>query len=151
MHSGFTVVLLSCVTLPFRGFGQADAISSNRAQGENCWQAGIVELSPSKLKARLRHTTPISSPLLYKSFRIGNAILSFKLRADAEGNVVCVQAISGHPIIIGAAIESIQTWKFRPPKKHGLSQAFEGTLIVGISGTEQGLKTTVLNREPRNQ
>ena len=80
--------------------------------------------------------------------RVTDAVLSFHLRTDHNGNVDCIRAIWGHPIIVGAAIESIRTWKFRPPKVQGQRRVIFGTLTLMVSGTERGLKTKVLNAEP---
>ena len=112
-----------------------------------CWQAA-VHLSVVQTKARLRHTTPVSSPLLYSSLRITNAILSFRVATDQDGNVVCIQAVSGHPLIIGVAIEAIHKWKFRAALVNGQRQSMIGTLVLAVAGTEHGLKTRVLSAEP---
>jgi hypothetical protein len=150
MRIGLLAVFLSCVlSVPPGAFGQAGANPRNQPSTDNCWQAGAVELSAAQTKARLRHVNPISPPLLYRGMRFTNAVLSFKLGTDIDGNVICIRMISGHPIIIGAAIESIKTWKFRPPKVKGQLQAIFGTLVVSVSGTEHGLKTKVLNAEPQ--
>jgi hypothetical protein len=91
----------------------------NKAFVEGCSQAAAVQLSAAQTKARLRQRSPISSPLLYRSMRITNAVLFFKVVIDPDGNVVCIRVVSGHPLVVGAAIESIKTWKFLPTKVQG--------------------------------
>jgi len=130
-------------------FGVHLRFNSPNASTDNCWQAGAVRLSAAQTKTRLLHITPISSPSLYSSLRITNAVLSFKVGTGQDGNVTCIRAIGGHPLIIGVAIESIKTWEFRPTTAHGQRQAIVGTLIITVSGTEHGLKATVLNAEPQ--
>jgi hypothetical protein len=137
------------ISLCFPVFGQVEVTKPTPTSTNNCGQDGIAPMSPSQTKARLRHMSPISSPLLYRSMRITDAVLSFNVGTDLDGNVVCVQAISGHPILIGAAIESLKTWKFRPPKVHHQHRTLMGTLILRVSGTEHGLKTLVLSAEPQ--
>jgi hypothetical protein len=114
---------------------------------DGCWQAKVY-LSSAQTKARLRSTSPVISPLLYNSMRITNATLLFKIAVDREGNVACVQAISGHPLILGAAIDAIRKWKFRPVRISGQRQPMVGTLILVVSGTDRGIKTKVLSAEP---
>lgn len=133
------------------GLGQAGVNLPDRSSEDHCWREGAVRQSAAQMKGRLRHMNSIASPLLYRTMRITDAVLSFELRADQGGNVDCIRAISGHPIIVGAAIESIRTWKFRPSKVRGQSRAIFGTLVLVVSGTERRLKTAVLKAEPRKR
>jgi hypothetical protein len=80
--------------------------------------------------------------------RITNAILVFKIRTDEDGNIACIRVISGHPIIVAGAIESLKTWKFHPRKVGGRRQPVFGTLVLRVSCTERGLQSKVLNEEP---
>jgi len=113
---------------------------------DSCLQAGVVRLSAAQTKARLRHVTPVSPPGLYSYLRI-NTILSFNIGCDKLGNVICISTISGHPLVIPGAIQSVQKWKFRPTTLHGRRQGFVGNLIIKVSGTENGFKTEVLAAE----
>ena len=47
---------------------------------------------------------------------------------DPQGNVVCVQRVSGHPLIIGVAIDSVRRWKFEPYASKGVKKGFCGNL-----------------------
>jgi len=127
-------------------FGQEQVKPSDGAT-ESCWQVG-VHLSVAQTKARLSYTTQLSPPLLYSSLRITNAILSFRVATDQDGNVVCIRAVSGPPLIIGVAIEALQKWKFRPSLVNGQRQSVSGTLVLAVAGDEHGLKTSVLRAEP---
>jgi hypothetical protein len=112
-----------------------------------CWDAP-VHLSPAQTKSRLRQTAPILSPLLYSAMRITNATLRFSVAIDSDGNVICIRAISGHPLIIGVAIDSIQKWKFRPTTIKGHRQPVVATLALSVSGSKNGLKARILTVEP---
>jgi hypothetical protein len=79
-----------------------------------------------------------------------DTILSFNVGTDKDGSVICIRAISGPPLIIPGAIESIRKWRFRPAMVHGQKQAIVGNLIVRVSGTESGFKTEVLAADPRH-
>jgi outer membrane biosynthesis protein TonB len=42
----------------------------------------------------------------------GTVVLAISV--DPQGNVACVQTVSGHPLIIGVAIDSVRQWKVEP-------------------------------------
>jgi hypothetical protein len=150
---GWVRILLNtiflAVALPAVGLGQAGVTIPERPSVDNCLQAGGIELSASQAKARLRHLAPISRPALYRSMRIGRTVLIFRFGADSNGKVTCIRTISGSPMIIGSAIESIREWKFQPPKVHGQRRAAYGTLIVDFSQSKHGFSTSVLRAAPR--
>lgn len=107
-------------------------------------------MSVAEMKARLRKTTPITPPLLGNRVRITDAVLSFNVRTGFRSNIVCIQLISGHALLVSTAIESIKNWKFRPApvgeRMHGLF----GPLIISVSVDERGLRTRVLKAAPPN-
>jgi hypothetical protein len=135
--------------LPVLGFRQDVVRIPERPPVDDCLQAGGIELSASQAKARLRHMTPISPPALYRSMRIGRTVLIFRFGADSNGKVTCLRSISGSPMLIGSAIESIKEWKFQPSKVHGQRRAIYGTLIVGFSQSKHGFSTSVVRAAPR--
>jgi len=88
---------------------------------------------------------------MWRQMRVENAVLVFKIRTDENGNVACVRVISGHPIMLAAAIESLKNWKFQPKKINGRGVLFYGTLVVQTSCCKpgkRGLEAKVLDREP---
>jgi hypothetical protein len=109
-----TVWVVSLLLAPTAVLGQVEYNSQIHESTESCGQTYQIKLSPAQTKARIRHMRPISSPLLYRSVRITNAVLSLNVGIDQDGAVSCIQVLSGHPIIIGAAIDSIKTWTFQP-------------------------------------
>jgi len=56
------------------------------------------------------------------------------------GNVICVQMVSGHPLIIGAAINSARQWKFRPFAMKGFARAFCGEVAIRFQANEYGVR-----------
>ena len=135
-----TAALLAALILANGAFGPKAA--------DTCCQPGAVQLSATQTKARLRHTAPISSPLLSHSMRIGNAVLVFEIGSDPDGNISCIRVKSGHPILIAAAIESIKNWKLRPTTRGRQRRPVCGTLVVTVSLTRRGIRTRVLAAEP---
>ena len=116
---------------------------------QKCSLAVAVQLTAAQTKAQLRHTTPIQSPALYSAMRITNAALVFSVGADAGGNMECIHVMSGHPLIIAAAMESVKNWKLRPIEVNGRRRPIVGTLVLRISCcADQGLKAEVLDKKP---
>jgi hypothetical protein len=139
--------VIAMLFLPNSVFGQVEN-PQNHTSADCCWQAGAVQLSAAQMKARLRHALPISSPLLWSSMRITNAVLVFKIGTDEGGNMTCIRAISGHPIIMAAAIQSIRKWKFRPTTIGRQRQPIVGTLILSVSAAKRGIEAIVLKEVP---
>lgn len=139
--------VFSILILPNCGFARGEANPSNQSSSDPCLQAGAVHLSAAQMRAHLFHTEPISPPALYCSLRI-KTVLSFRVVTDQIGSVICIRANSGHPMIIGAAIDSVRRWKFRPMDVRGQRKPIFGTLILSVAGTEKGIKTRVLKAKP---
>jgi hypothetical protein len=66
------------------------------------------------------------------------------LAADDKGEVICVQVISGHPLIIGTTIESVKQWKFRPYVVRGSTKGFCGRIAISYQASEHRLKYRVI-------
>ena len=41
-------------------------------------------------------------------------VVGAKIMVNTTGDVVCLWAVSGHPVLIPAAIRALHQWKFRP-------------------------------------
>ncbi len=145
MHRTFSAVALVLLIMPHNGFGQAEK-PQVRTPADNCWQPGAVQLSAAQTKDRLLHAEPIFPPGLSICARI-NGVLVFKIGADKDGNVTCIRAVSGHPLLVPGAMESIRSWKLRPAIG-GKRRPIAGTLILSVSWTERGFEAKVLDEEP---
>jgi hypothetical protein len=145
MRKAWSAVPILALTFSYCGFGQTQDTP------ETCWQAGDVQLTATQTKAQLRYAAPIDGPALWRQMRIGNAVLVFRIRTNENGNVECVRAISGHPIMIASVIGSLKNWKFRPKKVNGRRFPMYGTLVVQTSCCKpgkRGLEVKVLDKEP---
>jgi outer membrane biosynthesis protein TonB len=71
--------------------------------------------------------------------------VALALTIDNRGEVVCVQSISGHPLIIGATIESVKRWKFHPYVLQGLRKDFCGKIAISYQATEHAVKYKVID------
>lgn len=57
-------------------------------------------------------------PVLARQARIEGYVW-VRLLVDETSQVTCVRAISGHPILIGSAIDAARQWTFRPITQNG--------------------------------
>jgi len=59
---------------------------------------------------------------------------------ETTGVVTCVEFISGHPLIVGAAIDSVRRLRFRPFIANGVQKNFSGKIILRYEASEYSLK-----------
>jgi len=59
-----------------------------------------------------------SEPRLPSSVRAAGTV-EIEIAINAHGSIDCARAISGHPILRGAAIQAVKQWDF-PPLAHGV-------------------------------
>lgn len=71
-------------------------------------------------------------PPVAKSMRIqGPVVLTAVI--DTNGEVVHLQAISGHPLLIGAALDAVRQWRYRPYLLNGSAIEVETRVTVVFS------------------
>jgi protein TonB len=51
---------------------------------------------------------------------------------DEQGNVVQARAISGHPLLIPAALEAVLQWKYEPTSLNGRPISVELKVLVNF-------------------
>jgi hypothetical protein len=71
----------------------------------------------------------------------GTVVLAISL--DTEGDVTCVQMDSGHPLIVGVAIDSVGRWKFHSYASDGIKKSFCGQVALRLQATEPELALCV--------
>ena len=69
-------------------------------------------------------------PVLAKQAKITGDVL-INAVIDADGNVVELKAVSGHPLLIHSAIQAVSKWKYQPTILNGVPVAVE--LIVTVN------------------
>lgn len=126
---------------------QAQPMSDSKSQ--TCTNRKAT-LSPAEIKARLLRSTAIAAPGGYRASDVVRikSILAFRIEINQAGNVVCIQATSGSPMLIGAAMDAIRNWQFRNGGTKETPSALAGELVISLVGTKKGLTTTVLERAP---
>lgn len=52
---------------------------------------------------------------------------------DAQGKVTQMKLISGHPLLVGAAIQAVRQWKYQPTLLNGIPVAVEMMVHVDFT------------------
>jgi periplasmic protein TonB len=68
-------------------------------------------------------------PALAKAARIEGSVV-LKAIIDKEGNITDLQLVSGHPMLVPAAIEAVRQWKYKPYLLNGQPVEVETTVTV---------------------
>lgn len=87
-----------------------------------------IWLSSEELMKRALKKVILNFPGLGHGRLQGDVLLA--LMIDAQGNVACAQAISGHPIAIASAMQAIQGWRFKPFVRRDRGIAVFGLLTI---------------------
>ena len=51
---------------------------------------------------------------------------------DREGRVAELQVVSGHPVLVQAALAAVRTWRYRPTRLNGEPVEVETTITVSF-------------------
>jgi periplasmic protein TonB len=88
-----------------------------------------IRISQGITSGLLIHKVEPSYPVLAKSARIQGDVI---LRAiiDREGNIQDLQLVSGHPLLVPAAIGAVKQWRYRPYLLNGQPVEVETTITV---------------------
>jgi outer membrane biosynthesis protein TonB len=85
-------------------------MANEQKQVPNCCEPESEKLAQSKVKALVKQTAPIHAPCCAEMLLISGTVV-LAISVDPQGNVACMQSLSGHPLIIGVAIDSVRQWK----------------------------------------
>ena len=130
-------------------FATLSLIEPHVARATCLWDES-TQLSARQVRSRIASKPQINAPLLWRSMRIVNAAVVLRVLVDETGNIGCIHAEQGHPIILSAAFDSIQSWKFRPLRVDRRPRAFSGPLALRISYRERQLAVEVLKDWPKS-
>jgi len=88
-----------------------------------------IRVSQGVTSGMLIHKVEPPYPALAKAARIqGNVVL--KAIIDKEGNIEDLTLVSGHPMLVPAAIQAVRQWHYRPYLLNGLPVEVETTITV---------------------
>ena len=108
-----------------------------------CCEPESAKLSQAQTKALVKKTEPINPPCCADMLHINGTIV-LEISVDPGGDVTCVQMVSGHPLIIGVAIDSLKRWKFQPYSSKGTQRSFCGQVALRFRANEHGVKYKIL-------
>jgi outer membrane biosynthesis protein TonB len=114
-------------------------MANEQKQVPNCCEPESEKLSQSKVKALVKQTGPIHAPCCADMLDISGTVV-LAISVDHQRNVACVRSLSGHPLIIGVAIDSVRQWRFEPYTSQGVKKTFCGQVAVRFQANEYGVK-----------
>ena len=123
--------------------GAALLTAQEQKQVPTCCEPESAKLSQAQTKALVKKTDPIDAPCCADMLHTNGTIV-LEISADPEGDVTCVQMVSGHPLIIGVAIDSVRRWKFQPYGSQGTKKSFCGQVALRFRANEHGVKFKIL-------
>ena len=78
-------------------------------------------------------------PIPPGDLRIGTEnVVMLNAMIDKSGNVENLQMVSGHPMLVPAALEAVKQWKYRPYEVNGIPRVVETTIRVEFSKASDG-------------
>ena len=128
--------------MPSENLGNAYALCSGLYVAlQHCFRP--VRLLAIHIGASKKNTEPIDAPCCAEMLHINGTIV-LEISVDLGGDVTCVQMVSGHPLIIGVAIDSVRRWKFQPYSSQGTKKSFCGQVALRFRANEHGVKFKIL-------
>jgi TonB family protein len=118
-------------------------MANEKKQVLTCCEPESEKLSQSQVKALVKKTEPIHAPCCAEMLHISGTVV-LAISVDPQGNVTCVKMVSGHPLIIGVAIDSVRQWKFEPYTSRGVKKGFCGRVALHFQANEHGVKYKIV-------
>ena len=116
--------------------------AEEQKQVPTCCEPESARLSQAQTKTLVKKTEPIKAPGADKLHINGTIVL--EISVDPGGDVTCVQMVSGHPLMIGVAIDSLRRWKFQPYSSKGTKRSFCCQVALRFRANEHGVKYKIL-------
>jgi len=88
-----------------------------------------IRISQGVTKGLLIHREEPTYPVLARSARVqGEVVLSAVI--DTNGQITNLQLVSGHPMLVPAAISAVKQWRYKPYLLNGQPVEVETTITV---------------------
>ena len=91
----------------------------------------LVQVSSAEMGKLLKKKVPPKYPEMARSNKIQGTVM-LRATVSKEGNVTEVSVISGHPMLMGAALEAAKKWKYRPYQVGGKPVDVETTIQMNF-------------------
>jgi outer membrane biosynthesis protein TonB len=113
-----------------------------------CESESEMQLTQSQVKALVKKTEPIHAPCCADMLHISGTVI-LAISVDLQGNVTCAHVVSGDPLIVGVAMDSVRQWKFKPYNSSGTNKAFCGRVALRCQANERTVKYKVIYARPK--
>ena len=80
---------------------------------------------------QIKNVQPIY-PVLAKETKVSGSV-SIDCIIDEHGNVIQMQVVSGHPLLVGAALKAVGQWKYAPTTLDGTPIAVRMVVTVNFN------------------
>jgi hypothetical protein len=118
-------------------------MANEQKQVPNCCEAESEKLAQSKVKALVKRTEPIHAPCCADMLHIrGTVVLAISV--DPQGNVACVQSLSGHPLIMAWRLIPSGSGSLSHTLLRGLKKTFCGQVALRFQANEYGVKYKII-------
>ena len=131
--------MVSRFLLMFALVASTALVATQKKSVPSCNLSGAERVSPHQVIALLSKTEPIQAPCCGHKLHIDGTIV-LEIAVDANGDVICVTMLSGHPLIIGSVIDSVRRWKFRPYAVNGQKKSFCGKVTLSYVASDYEVK-----------
>lgn len=118
-------------------------VANEQQQVPSRCESESEKLSRSQVKALVKKTEPIHPPCCADMLHISGTVV-LAISVDPQGNVTCVRVVSGDPLIIGVAIDSVRQWKFEPYNSKGIKKVFCGQVALRFQASEHAVKYKII-------
>jgi protein TonB len=88
-----------------------------------------IRISQGVTKGMVLHKVEPAYPKIALGARIGGIVL-LKAVIGKDGDIKELQVVSGHPILVPAAIDAVKQWRYRPYLLNGEPVELETNVIV---------------------
>jgi protein TonB len=82
--------------------------------------------------AKLVHQVEPSYPLLAKQVRVQGSVVLHAI-VGRDGSIQSLQTISGHPMLVAAALDAVRQWRYKPTYLGGQPVEVETTITVNFT------------------
>lgn len=94
--------------------------------------AAPIRVSSAVQAARIVHRVLPVYPPLARSARI-SGVVRLQARIATDGSIAELRAVSGHPLLIAAAIDAVRQWRYRPTVLNGRPVAVDTQIDVNFT------------------
>ncbi len=92
----------------------------------------VVQMDEQALRQHVASQVPAVYPPIAKAARIEGTVV-LEIRVAVSGKIESMKAVSGPPMLLQAAMDSLRQWSYRPFEKGGIPVAVTGRVSIVFS------------------